>query len=335
MLARGQGNKLATTLPRVSTVSPVSPLAVPKGVTLIRSIILKGLCLWLRLNTVHAFQQTEIFLLSCFISFLQVCHSSSRSSHSPASRTHHVQRALALAGPLQPMRVAWISVIFMCPQPLHRRVEMQSSQGERAGPTLAAGATSNTTTMPHDPPSRSGGSGASRRKKPPPTPPSPSPTIPQPQHPLTKTQQQPQQQQHQSPPLPAASSAVAAAVEDTNDMLYKALMHHKRMEQQRVSSLMSNTRTISEAILRKQMEAQQAKLVVSATAQYATNAKSAGDGLQHRVVHSGMILIFTVRASFTHIKNTHACNDVTQHARLTTTPELDRTSATRLLPLRL
>jgi hypothetical protein len=38
VLTHRQGNKLATTLPRVSTVSPVSPLAVPEGVTLIRSI---------------------------------------------------------------------------------------------------------------------------------------------------------------------------------------------------------------------------------------------------------------------------------------------------------
>jgi hypothetical protein len=87
------------------------------------------------------------------------------------------------------------------------------------------------------------------------------------------SQLQQQQQQQQPPPASAPTNPNVAAAEDTNDMLYKALMQHKRMEQQRVSSLMSDTRTISEAILRKQREAQQAKLVVSATAQYATNAK--------------------------------------------------------------
>jgi hypothetical protein len=56
-------------------------------------------------------------------------------------------------------------------------------------------------------------------------------------------------------------------------MLYKALMNYKRMEQQRVSSLVSDTRTITEAMLRKQAEAQVTKLAVSASSQYATNEK--------------------------------------------------------------
>ncbi len=56
-------------------------------------------------------------------------------------------------------------------------------------------------------------------------------------------------------------------------MLYKALMNYKRMEQQRVSSLASDTRTITEAMLRKQAEAQVTKLAVSASSQYATNEK--------------------------------------------------------------
>jgi soluble lytic murein transglycosylase-like protein len=72
---------------------------------------------------------------------------------------------------------------------------------------------------------------------------------------------------------PSSSSYPAAETEEANDMLYKALMNYKRMEQQRVSSLASDTRTITEAILRKQAEAQVTKLAVSASSQYATNEK--------------------------------------------------------------
>jgi soluble lytic murein transglycosylase-like protein len=72
---------------------------------------------------------------------------------------------------------------------------------------------------------------------------------------------------------PSSSSYPAAETEEANDMLYKALMNYKRMEQQHVSSLASDTRTITEAILRKQAEAQVTKLAVSASSQYATNEK--------------------------------------------------------------
>jgi hypothetical protein len=76
------------------------------------------------------------------------------------------------------------------------------------------------------------------------------------------------------PPASSPSSSYPAAeTEEANDMLYKALMNYKRMEQQRVSSLASDTRTITEAILRKQAEAQVTKLAVSASSQYATNEK--------------------------------------------------------------
>ena len=56
-------------------------------------------------------------------------------------------------------------------------------------------------------------------------------------------------------------------------MVYKALMEHKRAELQRMTTLASDARTITDAMLRKQVEAQKTKLAVAASTQYATNAK--------------------------------------------------------------
>jgi hypothetical protein len=50
-------------------------------------------------------------------------------------------------------------------------------------------------------------------------------------------------------------------------------LQYKRTEQQRVSTLVSDTRTITEAMIKRQTEAQNTKLVVYASSQYATNAK--------------------------------------------------------------
>ena len=47
----------------------------------------------------------------------------------------------------------------------------------------------------------------------------------------------------------------------------------QEMEQQRQLTVASDTRTITEAMLRKQLEAQHTKLAVSASTQYAINAK--------------------------------------------------------------
>ena len=41
--------------------------------------------------------------------------------------------------------------------------------------------------------------------------------------------------------------------EDANDVVYKALMDHKKAEMQRMTTLASDTRTITEAMLRKQV----------------------------------------------------------------------------------
>ena len=43
------------------------------------------------------------------------------------------------------------------------------------------------------------------------------------------------------------------AAEDANDIVYKALMDHKRAEMQRMTTLASDARTITEAMLRKQV----------------------------------------------------------------------------------
>jgi len=48
------------------------------------------------------------------------------------------------------------------------------------------------------------------------------------------------------PPKPAPP-------ESANDLVYKALMEHKKAEMQRMTTLASDTRTITEAMLRKQV----------------------------------------------------------------------------------
>jgi hypothetical protein len=51
------------------------------------------------------------------------------------------------------------------------------------------------------------------------------------------------------------------------------MLQYKKTEQRRFSSVVSDTRTITEAILKRQAEAQNTKLAVYASHQYATNAK--------------------------------------------------------------
>lgn len=53
--------------------------------------------------------------------------------------------------------------------------------------------------------------------------------------------------------LPSSSKKPPPAAEDANDVVYKALMDHKRAEMQRMTALASDTRTITEAMLRKQV----------------------------------------------------------------------------------
>ena len=65
-----------------------------------------------------------------------------------------------------------------------------------------------------------------------------------------------------------------AAPEDANSQLYQALMRHKQLEQQRIKRVLSDTQSITEAMLQKQKEAQQSRLVVSAIGeQYVNNAR--------------------------------------------------------------
>lgn len=57
-----------------------------------------------------------------------------------------------------------------------------------------------------------------------------------------------------STPTHAHPSAVltgGAASEDVNDMVYKALMDHKKAEVQRIKTMASDTRTITEAMMKK------------------------------------------------------------------------------------
>lgn len=65
----------------------------------------------------------------------------------------------------------------------------------------------------------------------------------------------------------------AAQSEEANDMVYKILMDHKNAEKQKIAALASDARTLSESIIRKQVEAQRSRVAVSACAQYATNEK--------------------------------------------------------------
>jgi hypothetical protein len=87
-------------------------------------------------------------------------------------------------------------------------------------------------------------------------------------------QRQRQEKRHHDKPLQTQQeSSTEAPTEEANDLIYKTIMQYKKMEQQRAHALMSDTRTITEAILRKQVEAQSTKLAVAANTQYATNAK--------------------------------------------------------------
>ncbi len=88
----------------------------------------------------------------------------------------------------------------------------------------------------------------------------------------------------------------SCVVEEANDMIYKAIMQYKKMEQQRATALMSDTRTITEAILRKQVEAQSTKLAVSANTQYATNAKYSGKHPRIKVFPGTLLNIFFLNA---------------------------------------
>jgi len=51
----------------------------------------------------------------------------------------------------------------------------------------------------------------------------------------------------------ASKQPAPEAVDNANDMVYKALMEHKKAEMQRMKTLASDTRTITEAMLRKQV----------------------------------------------------------------------------------
>jgi hypothetical protein len=67
---------------------------------------------------------------------------------------------------------------------------------------------------------------------------------------------------------------MTAAPEDANAQLYQALMHRKQQEQQRVKRILSDTQSITEAMMQKQRDAQQSRLVISAVGeQYVNNAR--------------------------------------------------------------
>jgi hypothetical protein len=65
----------------------------------------------------------------------------------------------------------------------------------------------------------------------------------------------------------------ASANADANDVVYKALMKHKKAELQKMVALASDTQTITDAMLRRHAEAQRTKIAVAACTHYATNAK--------------------------------------------------------------
>lgn len=72
----------------------------------------------------------------------------------------------------------------------------------------------------------------------------------------------------------AAAAAAAAVAEDANDLLYQALLQKKQLEQQRVNTILRDARVITDAMVQKQRDAQQSKLVVSAVGdQYVSNAR--------------------------------------------------------------
>ena len=77
-----------------------------------------------------------------------------------------------------------------------------------------------------------------------------------------------------------------SSTEDANSQLYQALMLHKQQEQQRIKRVMSDNQSITEAMLQKQKEAQQSRLVVSAIGeQYVNNARyvQINSGLEPRI----------------------------------------------------
>lgn len=93
-----------------------------------------------------------------------------------------------------------------------------------------------------------------------------------------------QQQKQQTDPSQEASAA--------NDLLYQALMQRKQLEQQRVSAILHDSRVITDAMLQKQRDAQQSRLVVSAVGnQYVSNARyvQINSGLDPKIrVYPGM-----------------------------------------------
>ena len=76
------------------------------------------------------------------------------------------------------------------------------------------------------------------------------------------------------PPENIMQQSQTAPSEEANAQLYQALMRHKQLEQQKVRRILSDTQSITEAMIQKQREAQQSKLVVSAIGeQYVNNAR--------------------------------------------------------------
>jgi hypothetical protein len=81
------------------------------------------------------------------------------------------------------------------------------------------------------------------------------------------------------------ASSIAGS-EDANAQLYQALMRHKQQEQQRVKRILHDTQSTSEAMIQKQRDAQQSRLVVSAVGeQYVNNARyvQINSGLEPRI----------------------------------------------------
>ena len=94
----------------------------------------------------------------------------------------------------------------------------------------------------------------------------------------------PTRQQQQPGPSQETSEA--------NDLLYQALMQRKQLEQQRVSTILRDARVITDAMVQKQRDAQQSRLVVSAVGdQYVSNARymQINSGLDPKIrVYPGM-----------------------------------------------
>ena len=99
----------------------------------------------------------------------------------------------------------------------------------------------------------------------------------------TASMQQTIRQVHQNEHAMAAASGNAGAVHttspaaaanaDANDLVYKALMNHKKAELQKMVALASDTQTITDAMIRRHAEAQRTKIAVAACTHYATNSK--------------------------------------------------------------